>query len=97
MRPITPAAKATILRILLRDGPQPASRFKYHLAVLRACIAQRTVGWATDAPATVRATGLAAPWLESHTLRTLAGAWRPDRRPLAVRALERRQSGPAPR
>ena len=68
---VTAAAKATVVRTLLRDGPSPSARFHHgRLPALRACLASRLVVWVRDAEVpTVRAGGLAAAWLAHHAAR----------------------------
>ena len=65
LRPDTDAAKATMLRTLLRDGPTPAAAFRGpRLATLRALLAQRLASYVAGAPESVRATGSGRLWLE---------------------------------
>ena len=81
--------RATILRLLVRDGAKPASMF--HYLALRPLISAGHVAVVSPGVVDITPGGKRALEATARGVRTV-GAWATDRRPLAIRALEARGS-----
>jgi hypothetical protein len=68
---ITDEAKATLLRILIQNGPQPSANFEHgRLQTLQSCLATCLVIWVRHAAVpTVCVSKRAAPWLTRRAAR----------------------------